>query len=336
MKIAVLDDYQDVFRTIPGCALFGVLLCAIPALTPAPAACQTYPAKPVRIILPYLGGTDFVGRWLAAKMSPGLGQQVIIDPRPGAGGNLGHEATAKAAADGYTLMLASTPFVLNPILNSRVSYDTARDFVPVALVATLPNMLAVHPSVPARNVRELVQLARANPGKLAYGSGTAGSTSHLAGELLKSLAKIDILLVPYKGATFALVGAMSGEVDVVIPAASAVESYVKAKRMRALAVLDTRRLHSMPEVPTSAEAGMPRLLIVNWYVLTAPAGTPRAIIERLNAEAAKVMQMPETRTYFVGIGGDPVVTSPEQAAAFLRAEHDRWARLIREAGIKAE
>jgi tripartite-type tricarboxylate transporter receptor subunit TctC len=153
---------------------------------------------------------------------------------------------------------------------------------------------------------------------------------------LKSLAKIDILLVPYKGATFALVGAMSGEVDVVIPAASAVESYVKAGRMRALAVLDAKRLTSMPAVPTSAEAGMPQLLIVNWYVLAAPAGTPRAIIDRLNAESAKVMQAPETRTYFAGLGGDPVSATPEQTAAFLRAEHERWARLIREAGIKAE
>ena len=317
-------------------AMLGVLLCAAQVMATMPAAAQSYPTRPVRIILPYLGGTDFVGRWLALKMSPGLGQQVVIDPRPGAGGNLGHEATAKAPPDGYTLMLASTPFVLNPILNAKVGYDTSRDFAPIALVATLPNVLAVHPSVPAKSLRELVQLARANPGKLAYGSGTTGSTSHLAGELLRSLAKINILLVPYKGATFALVGAMSGEVDVVIPAASAVESYVKASRMRVLAVLDTKRLTSMPDVPTSAEAGMPQLLIVNWYVLAAPAGTPRAIVERLNAEAAKVMQAPETRAYFAGIGGDPVSATPEQTIAFLRAEHERWGKLIRETGIKAE
>jgi tripartite-type tricarboxylate transporter receptor subunit TctC len=323
-------------RSAKSCALFSIVLCAAQAMTPSAVTAQSYPTKPVRIILPYLGGTEFVGRWLASKMSPALGQQVIVDPRPGAGGNLGHEATAKAAPDGYTLMLASTPFVLNPILNPKVGYDIVRDFAPIALIATLPNVLAVHPSVPARSLRELVQLARAHPGKLAYGSGTAGSTSHLAGELLRYLGRIDILLVPYKGATFALVGAMSGEVDVVIPAASAVESYVKAKRMRALAVLDAKRLTSMPDVPTSAEAGMPQLLIVNWYVLAAPAGTPRGIVERLNAEAGKVMQMAETRTYFAGIGGDPVSTTPEQTAAFLRAEHERWAKLILEAGIKAE
>ena len=318
------------------CAMLGILLCAAPAMTPSPAAAQSYPARPVRIILPYRGGTDFVGRWLALKMTPGLGQQVVIDPRPGAGGNLGHDATAKAAPDGYTLMLAAPPFVLNPILNTKVGYDTARDFTPIALVATLPNVLAVHPSVPAKSLRELVQLARSRPGKLAYGSGTTGSTSHLAGELFRSLAKINILLVPYKGATFALVGAMSGEVDVVIPAASAVESYVKANRMRALAVLDGKRLTSMPDVPTSAEAGMPQLLIVNWYVLAGPANTPRAIVERLNAEAVKVMQMPETRSYFAGIGGEPVSATPEQTIAFLHSEHERWSKLIRETGIKGE
>lgn len=320
---------------IPYAAL-ALLLCVAPVLFQAPALAQAYPTKPIRIILPYLGGTDFVARWLAARLSPALGQQVIVDARPGAGGNIGHEAVAKAAPDGYTLMLASTPFVLNPILNSKTAYDLTRDFVPIELVATLPNVLAVHPSVPARSLRELVQLARANPGKLAYGSGTVGSTSHLAGELLKSLAKANILLVPYKGATFALVGAMSGEVDVVIPAASAVEPYVKSNRMRVLAVLDGKRLTSMPGVPTSAEAGMPQLLIVNWYVLTAPAATPRAIVERLNAETVKVMQAPETRTYLAGIGGEPISSTPEQAAAFLRAESERWAHVIRAAGIKAE
>jgi tripartite-type tricarboxylate transporter receptor subunit TctC len=318
------------------CAIAGILLCAMQAMALSPAPAQSYPNKPVRIILPYLGGTDFVGRWLALKLSPALGQQVVVDPRPGAGGNLGHEATAKALPDGYTLMLAAPPLVINPNLNPRLGYDPVRDFAPIVLVATLPNMLAVHPSVPAKSVRELVQLARAHPGKLAYGSGSAGSTSHLAGELLKSLSKTNILLVPYKGASFALIGAMSGEVDVVIPAASAVAPYVKDRRLRALAVLDAKRVSSMPEVPTSAEAGMPQLLIVNWYVLAAPAGTPRAIIERLNAESVKVMQAPETRAHFVGIGGEPVSTTPEQAAAFLRAEHERWGKVIREAGIKAQ
>ena len=316
-------------------ALRGALLCAA-ALAPASAYAQSYPAKPVRIILPYLGGADFVGRLLAAKLTPGLGQQVIVDPRPGAGGNLGHEASARATPDGYTLMLASTPFVLNPILNPKLRYDAVRDFAPIAQVATLPNVLAVHPSVPAKSLRELVRLARGNPGKLAYGSGTTGSTSHLAGELFKSLSKTRILLVPYKGASFALVGAMSGEVDFVMPAASAIQSYAKANRMRVLAVLDTKRVSALPDVPTSAEAGMPQLLIVNWYVLAAPAGTPRPIIQRLNSETAKVMQSPETRSQFANMGGEATGTTPEEAVAFLRKEHERWAQVIRQAGIKVE
>lgn len=315
--------------------LFSATLFAA-AIAPLAASGQSYPSKPVRIILPYLGGADFVGRLLAAKLTPGLGQQVIVDPRPGAGGNLGHEASARAAPDGYTLMLASTPFVLNPILNPKLRYDAVRDFAPIAQVATLPNVLAVHPSVPVKSLRELVQLARANPGKLAYGSGTTGSTSHLAGELFRSLSKTSILFVPYKGASFALVGAMSGEVDFVMPAASAVQSYAKANRMRVLAVLDKKRVSALPDVPTSAEAGMPQLLIVNWYVLTAPANTPRPIIQQLNAETAKVMQAPDTRSQFTNMGGEATGTTPEEAAAFLRAENERWSKVIRDAGIKAE
>jgi tripartite-type tricarboxylate transporter receptor subunit TctC len=256
--------------------LSGILLVVTVALAPAPATAQTYPAKPVRIILPYLGGTEFVGRWLAAKMSPGLGQQVVIDPRPGAGGNIGHEATAKAPADGYILMLAAPPFVLNPILNPRISYDIARDFSPIALVATLPNMLAVHPSVPAKSLRELVQLARAHPGKIAYGSGGVGSANHLAFELLQGSAKIQFTHVPYKSASFGLIGAMSGDVDMVITVVSDGARYVKDGRMRGLAVLDTKRAVSMPEVPTSVEAGLPDWQMSSWFGLMAPAGTSKA------------------------------------------------------------
>ena len=324
--------FSACFASLRLIAVFGFMILA--ALPPG-ASAQSYPAKPIRIVLPYLGGTDFVGRWLAVKLSPALGQQIVVDPRPGAGGDLGHEAVARSAPDGYTLMLGAPPLVSNPHLK-KVSYDPLRGYAPIAIIATIPNVAAVHPSVPAKTLRELVQIARSSPGKLAYGSGAVGSTSHLAGELFKSLTKTNILLVPYKGATFALVGAMSGEVDMVIPAASAVEPYVKDRRMRALAVLDTKRVNSMPQVPTSAEAGMPQFQIVNWYVLAAPAGTPRPIIDRLNAEATRVMQSPETRNHFVVIGGEPGSTTPEQAAAFLRAEYERWGKVIRDAGIKGE
>jgi tripartite-type tricarboxylate transporter receptor subunit TctC len=310
---------------------FAILFAPIPGVL-----AQSYPAKPVRIILPYLGSTEFAGRWIAAKLVPALGQQVVVDPRPGAGGKIGHELLAKSAADGYTLMLAAPPLVINPHLYPKVAQDVLRDFAPISLLGTIPSVLAVHPSVPAKSVRELVQLARSHPGKLTYGSGAPGSPSHLAGELLKSLSKTNILLVPYKGASFALIGAMSGEVDVVIPAASAAEPYVKDRRMRALAVLNTKPVNSMPGVPTAAEAGMPQLLVVNWFVLTAPAGTPRAIIERLNAEVTKIMQTAETRQHFVALGGEVAVTTPEQAGVFVREEYARWGKVIRDANIKAE
>jgi tripartite-type tricarboxylate transporter receptor subunit TctC len=316
-------------------ALITVLF-ASSAMLPAGAFAQSYPVKPVRIILPYLGSTEFAGRWIAAKLAPVLGQQVVVDPRPGAGGKIGHDLLAKSVPDGYTLMLAAPPLVINPHLYPKPGLDALRDFAPIAMLGTIPSVLAVHPSVPAKSLRELVQLARSNPGKLTYGSGAPGSPSHLAGELLKSLSKTNILLVPYKGASFALIGAMSGEVDVVIPAASAAEPYVKDKRMRALAVLNTKPVNSMPGVPTAAEAGMPQLLVVNWFVLAAPAGTPRAIIDRLNAEVGKIMQTVETQQHFVALGGEVAVTTPEQAGMFLREEYVRWGNVIRAANIKAE
>jgi tripartite-type tricarboxylate transporter receptor subunit TctC len=313
-----------------------LLLAAFAMAMPA-ALAQSYPVKPIRIILPFAtGATDVVARWLGLKLAPVIGQAIVPEPRTGAGGNIAHEAAAKSPADGYTLLMAAPPVVINPHLNPKVGFDPLRDFVPIALLATIPNVLVVHPSVPAKDLRELVQLARSHPGKLAYASGGIGSAPHLAAELLKSLTKTQIMHVPYKGAAIGLVGAMSGEVDIVISVALAVAPYVNNGRMRALAVLDTKRVSSLPQVPTSAEAGIPQLVAVNWYILLAPTGTPRAIIERLNAESVKIMQSAETRERFAAIGGEPASSTPEQTAAFLRAEYERWGQAIRDAGIKAE
>lgn len=297
---------------------------------------QAYPQKPVRLILPYLGATEFAGRWLAAKLSAPLGQQVVVDPRIGAGGRIGHEAAAKSPPDGYTLMLAAPPLVINPNLYPKPGYDALREFVAITQLGTIPSVLAVHPSVPVKSLRELTQLTRAQPKRISYGSGAAGSPSHLAGELFQSLTQSRILMVPYKGATFALVGAMSGEVDMVIPAASAAAPYVKDKRMRALAVLHTRAVDALPGVPIAAEAGMPQLLVVNWFVLMAPAGTPQAIVERLHGEVTKIMQTAESRQQFAALGGDVANTTPDQAAAFLREEFARWGKVIRDAKIKVD
>jgi tripartite-type tricarboxylate transporter receptor subunit TctC len=297
---------------------------------------QAYPSKPIRVILPFSGSTDTVARLLATKLSPALGQQIVPDPRLGAGGNIAHEAAAKAAPDGYTLLMAAPPVVINPHLNPKVGYDPLRDFSPVALLSSIPNVLVVQPRIAAANLAELVQLARAAPGKLTYGSGGVGSANHLAAELLKATAHVDILHVPYKSATIALTGLLGGEIDIVIVAASSAAPYVKDGRLRALAVLDAKRSSAMPEVPTSAEAGMPQLIAVNWSVLLAPAGTPRAIIEKLNVESVRAMNAPDLHERLAAIGSEPGSGSPEDTAAFLRREYDQWGKVISEAGIKAE
>jgi tripartite-type tricarboxylate transporter receptor subunit TctC len=316
--------------------LMRVALFAVFGIAVLPAGAQNYPVKPVRLILPFAGGTDLVGRMLAAKLSPALGQQVVPDPRVGATGNIGYVAAAKSPPDGYALLMGAVPVLTNPHLNPKVGFDPLRDFAPIALLAIIPNVVVVHPSVPVKTLRELTTLARSHPGKIAYGSGGVGSANHLAAEFLQSLAKVRFVHVPYKSATFGLAGAMSGEVDMVIVVASSAVSYVKAGKMHALVVLDTKRLDTMPQVPTSAEAGMPQLVAVNWYALLAPAGTPSAIIERLNAESVKAMSAPDTRERLHAMGGEPNPGTPEQTAAFLRAEYARWGKVIRDAGIKPE
>ena len=319
-------------RTAGAILLFAAFGMVIPS-----ALAQGYPSKTIRIILPFgTGGTNLVGRWLALKLSAALGQQVVVDPRPGAGGNIAHEAAAKSPPDGYTLLMAGVAFVMSPNLNPKVGFDPLRDFVPIALVATIPNVLVVHPSVPAKSLGELVQLARSHPGKLTYASGGVGSGPHLAAEMLKSLTKTQILHVPYKGGALGIVGAMSGEIDIVISVVPSVLPYVNDGRMRALAVLDTKRVGSLPQVPTSAEAGIPKLLALNWYMLLAPAGVPRTIIERLNGELVKILQSTDTREHLAAVGGEVTSSTLEQTSEFLRADYERWGQVIRDAGIKAE
>lgn len=294
---------------------------------------QEYPVKPVRIVLPFSGGTEFVGRMLATKLSTALGQQVLPDVRLGATGNIGYVAAAKAAPDGYTILMGAIPVVTNPHVNPKSGFDPLRDFAPVALVATIPNILVVHPSVPARTLQGLLGVARASPGKIAYGSGGVGSANHLAAEFLQSTAKVKFTHVPYKSATFGLVGAMSGEVDMVIVVTSSATSYIRSGRMRPLALLDRKRAASLPDVPTAVESGFPDLVAVNWYAVLAPAGTPSAIVERLNAESVKAMSAPDYRAPLQEMGAEPSAFSVEQTAQFLRAEHARWGRVIREAGL---
>jgi len=315
------------------CIVAGV--CAAFFALPA-AQAQTYPTKPIRIILPFAGGSDTVGRLVATSLSASLGQQVVPDPRVGASGNIGFAAAAKSPADGYTLLMGAVPVLTNPHLNPKVGYDSIRDFTPVALLATIPNVVIVHPSVPAKNMHELIRLARSSPGKISYGSGGFGSANHLAAELIQSYTKVKFIHVPYKSATFGIAGALSGEVDMVIVVISSAVSYVQTGKMRALAILDAKRNGSIPDVPTAAEAGLPGLIAVNWYAILVPTGTPRTIIDRLNAESVKAMSTPDMRERFAKLGGEVHTGTPEQTAAFLRAENERWGKVIREANIKAE
>ena len=313
-----------------------ILLPVFAMLFTVNALAQNYPSKPIRLILPFAGGTETVGRLVAGKLSPALGQQVVPEPRLGATGNIGYVAAAKSPADGYTLLIGAVPLLTNPHLNPKSGFDPIRDFAPAALLATIPNVVIVHPSVPAKNMRELIAIARSKPGKIAYGSGGFGSANHLAAELMQSFSKIRFTHVPYKSATLGIAGALSGDVDMVIVVISSAVPFVQSGRMRALAILDNKRNTSIPDVQTSKEAGIPGLIAINWYTIMTPAGTPRAIIDRLNTESVKAMSAPDMRERFAAMGGDIATGTPEQTGEFLRAENERWGKVIREANIKAE
>jgi tripartite-type tricarboxylate transporter receptor subunit TctC len=300
------------------------------------ARAQAYPVKPIRILVGFAGGSDLMARAVAQQLSPALGQQVIVEARMGAAGNIAFDAAARSAPDGYTLLMGAVPLLTNQLIYRKVTYDPMRDFVPIVLLSTIPNGLFLHPSVPAKTLRELTQLARTAPGKIAYGSGGVGSANHIAAALLESLAKVKFTHIPYKTASSGFVGAMSGEVDMVITVVSSGVSYVKDGRMRGIVVMDSKRSQSLPDLPTSAEAGMPELQAVNWYALMAPAGTPRAIVERLHAESVKVMSPPDVQSRLRALGGEPETRTPDQTAAFLRGEYARWGKVVKEAGIKSE
>lgn len=302
----------------------------------AGANAQGYPAKPVKIVTGFAGGSDLMARLMAQHLSPLLGQQVFVEQRLGAAGSIGFEYAARAPADGYTLLLGAITLVTNPYVQPKVNFDPVRDFAPIALLSTIPNGLFVHPSVPAKSLKELVALARTSPGKIAYGSGGVGSANHLAAEFLQSMAKIRFTHVPYKSATLGIAGALSGDVDMVITVVSSGASYVKNGRMRGLVVMDATRSAALPDMPTTAEQGYPQLKAINWYTLMAPAGTPKPVIDRLHAASAKVIASPEVQKRLRSMGGEPGSATPEQTAAFIRADFARWGKVIREAKIGAE
>jgi len=299
---------------------------------------QAYPVKPVRVIFPFPPGgpTDLLGRAVAQKLSDQTGQQFIADTRPGAGGNLGLELAAKAPPDGYTIVLSSPLVAISPSLYAKLNYDPAKDLSPISQIAVIQNVLLVHPSVPAKTLQELIQLARRSPGKFSFGSGGVGTTTHLAPELLQSLTGIKMVHVPYKGSGQALIGMIGGEVDMLIMAAPAAASQIQAGRARAIAVLSAQRAVVIPDVPTAAEAGLQNFEVPIWYGILAPAATPREIIVRLNGEMTKALSSPDLKERLGAAGIEPRTSTPEEFAAFIRSETVRYAKVIKDAGIKPE
>ncbi len=303
------------------------------------AAAQPYPTKAVRMVVPFAAGAgsnDIMARLVAQKLSDSLGQQVVVDNRPGASGIIGTELVAKAPPDGYTVLMMSLTFTVNPSLYKKLPYDTLRDFAPVTLVASAPLMLVVHPSVPAKAVSEFIAYARANPDKLNFGSGGPGTTPHLAGEMIKSMAGIRVTHVPYKGGAPALADLVGGQIQFMCENIPGTLPFAKSGKLRALAVTDLKRSALLPELPTLDESGLRGYQIVGWNGLFAPAGTPRAIVDRLHAEVVRALALSDVQQRLTTMGADGVGSAPAQFSAFIKAEIPKWAKIVADANIKME
>jgi tripartite-type tricarboxylate transporter receptor subunit TctC len=301
-------------------------------------AARNYPERPIRVIVTFTPGgpTDIVARSVAQKLSEAWGQPVVVDNRPGAGGNIGMDIVAKAPADGYTLVLGSFgPMIISPFVYAKLPYDPVKDFTAVTLAATSWFFLVVNPSTPAGTLKELVALAKSKPGMTFSSSGNA-SPSHLAGELLKNLGDIDLTHVPYKGGAPAVTAVLSGEVQMAIESPPPIVPLVKANKLRALAAARPSRSPLLPDVPTVSEAGMPGLEVGSWYGFLTPAGTPKAIIDKLNHEMVKWMNTQELKDRFSGVGADPVAGTPAEFDTFIRAELKKWGSVVRKAGVKVD
>ena len=314
-------------------AALGLLFAAAGALA------QSYPTKPIRMLIgfPPGGGTDIIGRLVAQKLGEALGQQIIVDNRSGASGQLAAELVSKAAPDGYTIMMAHIAAIsILPSLVSKLPYNPQKDFAPVSLSAIGPNLLVVHPSVPAKTVKELVALAKSRPGQLQYASPGAGTVQHLAGELFKLQAKVDMLHVPYKGSGQSIVDLIAGHVHLDFDAVPPVINFVRQGKLRALAVTSAKRFSLLPDMPTIEESGVPGFDMSTWWGIVAPAAVSKDIINKLNTEMVKAIRQPDAKEKISGVGADIVGNTPDEFAAFIRAETEKYARIIKAANIKID
>ncbi|MEO7726391.1 MAG: tripartite tricarboxylate transporter substrate binding protein [Burkholderiales bacterium] len=311
----------------------GVLLLAAGA-----GFAQTYPAKPVRLLIGFAagGGADIVARGLSPRLAEALGQQIVVDNRPGANGIIAAELAAKAASDGYTLLVAPGNYAFAPAMYPKLAFDMATAFAPVSKLAETPLLVVVHPSLPVKTIPQLITLAKSRPGQLSYASGGIGGSAHLATELFRWLTQTDMVHVPYKGTGAAITDLIGGQVPICICTLPSVFPHVKSGRLRAVAVTTAKRAAAAPDVPTVAEAGVPGYEVSQWYGLLAPAGTPAAIIERLNAEVGKALKHPETRSRLQAEGAEPMGGPPQEFGAFFKTEIVKWTQILQKAGIRAD
>jgi tripartite-type tricarboxylate transporter receptor subunit TctC len=316
--------------------LSGTALAAL--IAPAPAAAQDYPTKPIRLIVPFApsGGTDLTARAIAAKLTESWGQTVVADNRPGANGTIAVELAVKSAPDGYTLTMISSSHSVNSTLYPKLPYDLVRDLAPITQATSQPYALVVHPSVPAKSVKELIALAKAKPGGLNYGSSGTGGFSHLAGALLASSAGIELVHVPYKGGAPALTDVISGQIQMLFSTLLQSQAQIKAGRLRALAVTTAKRTPAAPELPTMIEAGVPGYVVTGWYGILAPAKTPAPIIAKLNGEIVRILHLPEVKERLAADGSEPVGNTPQEFGAHIASEIAKWRKVVQAAGIKVD
>ena len=298
-----------------------------------------YPTRPIRMVVPYApgGASDIFARMVAEKFTVAWGQQVVVDNRAGAGGNIGSDLVAKATPDGYTVLLGTSGSnAVNPSLYSRMPYDAKRDLALVALVASTPNIIVVRSAHPAKSVRDLIQMAKANPGKVTYGSSGVGSVLHLSGELLGTLTGIKIVHVPYKGTGPSLIDLLGGQIDMVFSNLPPVVPYVQDGRMRGIAVTTAQRVGPLPNVPTMIESGVPNYDVASWFGVMAPSKTPPAVVEKINREVQRILKLPDTKERLVTMGADPMFMSAADANRFFHSEIEKWAKVVKASGAKVE